>query len=614
MGDIIKLLPDHISNQIAAGEVIQRPASAVKELMENSVDAGATHIRLITKEAGKTLIQVIDNGSGMSMTDARLSFEKHATSKIRNIDDLFAIRTMGFRGEALASIAAIAQVELKTKRKEDELATFLRIEGSEVLEQCPGQSPDGTNTIVKNLFYNVPARRNFLKSNAVEMRHIIDEFQRIALAHPAIHFSLMHNEHEVYHLRPGNLRQRIVAMFGEGHNAHLVPIEERSDHIQVYGFVGKPELSKKTRGEQFIFVNNRFIKSSYLNHAVMNAYAEMIPKDQFPFFVLFIDINPTLIDINVHPTKQEIKFEDERLVYTFVNAGIRHSLAKYSVSPTLDFEQESTINNWAAFGTMQAKQDDEENTVQQQNTPASKSWSPHHSSLHKAHRNDNWEELYKIALANNDTSVTVPSSNTHGTLIPQEEGQAHRVKAPYQVHNRYIISQIKSGFIVIDQSAAHERILYEKYLHSMEKNRLTGQRQLFPQNLEFNAQDAELLKDILEDINRLGFEIQYFGGNSFVVHCFPADLHSGQEKKIIEELLEQFKNNHQLVKLEKRENLARSLAHSSSIKSGKALEEEEMNLLIDELFSCENPYTTAGGRATFISFDFESLEQKFSKR
>ena len=611
MGDVIKLLPDHISNQIAAGEVIQRPASAVKELMENSVDSGATQIKLIIKESGKTLIQVIDNGCGMSETDARLCFEKHATSKIRNIDDLFAIRTMGFRGEAMASIAAIAQVEMKTKQHHVELGSLLRIEGSEVLTQEHCATPDGTNLMVKNLFYNVPARRNFLKSNAVETRHIIDEFQRIALAHPEIQFSLVNNEFEVYNLRIGNLKQRMVAMMGDQYQSLTVPVEERSDHIQVYGFVGKPELAKKTRGEQWLFVNKRFIRSNYLHHAVMQAYADMLPKDTYPFYMLFIDINPNLIDINVHPTKQEIKFEDERLVYTFVNAGIRHSLARFSVTPTLDFTQEGAINNWEAFLTMPAKNDDEKQVVNPVKGPSA--WSMHHSAVKKNTQQGDWEELYKAALDKPEETMTV-ASGTHESLIPQQEGEMHRIKAPYQIHQRYIIMPIRSGFIVIDQQAAHERVLYEKYLMSFQRNKISGQRQLFPQTIEFSLQDAALLLELLNDINQVGFEIQHFGGSSFVVHSFPADLAVGTEKKVLEEMLETYKSSMQDVSSGKRENLAKSLAKSSAIKAGKVMDDEEMNLLIDELFSCENPYATPSGRSTFINFDFDSLEEKFQKR
>jgi DNA mismatch repair protein MutL len=608
MSGIIKLLPDHISNQIAAGEVIQRPASAVKELMENSIDAGSSAIKLIIKDAGKALIQVIDNGSGMGETDARLCFEKHATSKIRDIHDLFAIKTMGFRGEAMASIAAIAQVEMKTRLSDEDLGTQLIIEGSEVLSQSPCQCEYGTQISVKNLFYNVPARRNFLKSNPVEIRHIIDEFLRIALAYPAISFSLYNNDYELYHLKTGNLRQRIVAVFGENYNTKLVPIEEKSDNVQVYGFVGKPDLTKKTRGEQYIFVNKRFIKSQYLNHAIINAYSEMISKDSFPFYALFIDIDPSLIDINVHPTKQEIKFEDDRLVYTFMNAGVRHSLAKYSISPTLDFEQEASINNWDAFTkTNTSSNESIIDKIQNRN------YSPP-SPDHGRQKNNlnNWEELYKIAAAQNATENI--NQSTTPLLGTEEENRPHHSSQHFQIHQRYIVSQIKSGFILVDQAAAHERILYEKFLLSLAQNKAISQKQLFPVNLEFSTQDVEILKELTADINSLGFDLQYFGGNTFVLHSLPADFHLINEKKVIEELLEQYKSNLQITKINKRDALARSLARSSSIKEGKLLNSQEMNAILDELFSCENPYTTASGKATFISFDFDSLNAEFGKQ
>lgn len=608
MSGIIKLLPDHISNQIAAGEVIQRPASAVKELMENSIDAGSSAIKLIIKDAGKALIQVIDNGSGMGETDARLCFEKHATSKIRDIHDLFAIKTMGFRGEAMASIAAIAQVEMKTRLSDEDLGIQLIIEGSEVLSQTPCQCEIGTHISVKNLFYNVPARRNFLKSNPVEIRHIIDEFLRIALAYPAISFSLYNNDYELYHLKTGNLRQRIVAVFGENYNTKLVPIEEKSDNVQVYGFVGKPDLTKKTRGEQYIFVNKRFIKSQYLNHAIINAYSEMISKDSFPFYALFIDIDPSLIDINVHPTKQEIKFEDDRLVYTFMNAGVRHSLAKYSISPTLDFEQEASINNWDAFTkTNTSSNESIIDKIQNRNYT-----SPPIESTRQKNNLNNWEELYKIAASQNATeNINQSATNILGT---EEEPKPHHGSQHFQIHQRYIVSQIKSGFILVDQAAAHERILYEKFLLSLAQNKAISQKQLFPINLEFSTQDVEILKELTADINSLGFDLQYFGGNTFVLHSLPVDFFLVNEKKVIEELLEQYKSNLQITKINKRDALARSLARSSSIKAGKLLNSQEMNSIIDELFSCENPYKTASGQATFISFDFDSLNAEFGKQ
>ncbi|MCX6197669.1 MAG: DNA mismatch repair endonuclease MutL [Bacteroidetes bacterium] len=612
--DIIRLLPDNIANQIAAGEVIQRPASAVKELLENSIDSGATHIKLIVKQAGKSLVQVIDNGCGMSETDARMSFEKHATSKIRAAEDLFNIRTMGFRGEALASIAAIAQVELKTKQTGDQLGTSIEIEGMKILKQEPCQTPEGTSIAMKNLFFNVPARRNFLKSDTVELKNIIEEFQRIALAHSKIGFQLFNNDYEMYHLKAGNLKQRIVAMFGENYAGKIVPVEEKSYALHVYGYTGKPEFSKKTRGEQFIFVNNRFIKSPYLNHAVSMAFEQMLPQGSFPFYVLFLDIDPAKIDINVHPAKHEIKFEDEKLVYTFVNLGVKHTLGAYSVSPTLDFNQEHHLNNNDTF--TQQPRTWLEITQHATTTKDAKKFAPptNFQPLTTREENNlkNWEHAFDT---NTKSEVRSPKSeeNTSGSFSSDNDAYKEAVP-PHQIQRRYIVSQIKSGFILIDQQAAHERIMFERYLKLLDRNKNESQRQLFPQNLDLNAMDAQVLHQLLPEINNLGFDIQEFGKNSFVIHGFPADLLQGDEKKMIEELIEQYKMNLQITKLSKRENLAKSLAYSSSIKAGKKLSVEEMKTLIDELFACENAFNAPNGKFTFITLANDELEKRFENK
>jgi len=611
--DIIRLLPDNIANQIAAGEVIQRPSSAVKELLENSIDSGATHIKLIVKQAGKSLVQVIDNGCGMSETDARMCFEKHATSKIRAAEDLFNIRTMGFRGEALASIAAIAQVEMKSRQTGEQLGTCIEIEGMKVLKQEPCQTEEGTSIAMKNLFFNVPARRNFLKSDTVELKNIIEEFQRIALAHPKIGFQLYNNDYEMYHLKPGNLKQRIVALFGDNYAEKIVPIEEKSYALHVYGFTGKPEFSKKTRGEQFIYVNNRFIKSPYLNHAVSMAFEQMIPQGSHPFYVLFLDIDPSKIDINVHPAKYEIKFEDEKLVYTFVNLGVKHALGAYSVSPTLDFNQEHHLNNNDTF--TQLPRTWLEITQQATSTRDAQKYAPpsNFQSLNKREENNlkNWEHAFDVV----NNSRQTETGNQKSEIKRQEEFESYKEAVPpHQIQNKYIVSQIKSGFILIDQQAAHERIMYERYLKLLDRNRNESQRQLFPQNLELSAIDTQILLQILPDINNLGFDIQEFGKNSFVIHGFPADILQGDERKMIEELIEQFKMNSQVTKLSKREMLAKSLAHSSSIKAGKKLSVEEMKTLIDELFACENAFNAPNGRFTFITLTNDELEKRFENK
>lgn len=607
--DIIRLLPDNIANQIAAGEVIQRPASAVKELMENSVDSGATQVKLVVKQGGKTLIQVIDNGCGMSDTDARMCFEKHATSKIRAAEDLFNIRTMGFRGEALASVAAIAQVELKTRPHDAQLGTCIVIEGMKVEKQEPCQTPEGTSISIKNLFFNVPARRNFLKSDSVELKNIIEEFQRIALAHPKIGFQLFSNDYEMYHLKPGNMKQRICALFADNYAEKVVPVEEESYALHVYGYVGKPEFSKKTRGEQYIFVNNRFIKSPYLNHAVVNAFDQMLPKENFPFYVLFLDIDPAKIDVNVHPAKHEIKFEDDKLVYTFVNLGVKHALGAYSVSPTLDFNQEHHLNNNDTF-TQQPRTwlEITQHAVQ---TKEAKKFAPpsNFEPLSKREENNlkNWETLMS-AGSGQDEPVT------GFRPLEQEPEITKEAFVPVQIHRRYIVAQIKSGFILIDQQSAHERILYERYLKQLESKKHDSQRQLFPQSFEMNEADAQVMKEIMPELKNLGFEIQEFGKNSFVIHGFPSDILQGNEKRIIEELIEQFKQNASVSKLSKRENLAKSIAYSSSIKAGRALGAEEMKSMIDELFACANAYTAPNGHFTFITLTTDELEKRFRNK
>lgn len=604
--DIIRLLPDTIANQIAAGEVIQRPASAVKELLENAVDSVATQIKLLVKQSGKSLVQVIDNGCGMSDTDARMCFEKHATSKISTAEDLYNIRTMGFRGEALASIAAIAQVELKTRPRGEQLGTCIEIEGMKVLKQEPCQCTEGTSIAVKNLFFNVPARRNFLKSDSVELKNIIEEFQRVALAHPKIGFQLFNNDYEMYHLKSGNLKQRICALFGDNYEQRLVPVEEKSYALQVYGFAGKPEYSKKTRGEQFIFVNNRFIKSPFLNHAVSTAYEQMLPQGSFPFFVLFLDIDPAKIDINVHPAKYEIKFEDERLVYTFVNLGVKHAMGAYSVSPTLDFNQEHHLTNNDTFTQAPSTWLQITQNAVQQREPKTYAPPSNFQPLGKREQNNlkSWETAF-------DTS---PQQQLEIDTAENNRNAVKTAVPPHQIHHRYIASQIKSGIILIDQQAAHERILFEKYLKMLSSQKHNSQRQLFPQSFTLNGADTQILLEILPELSNLGFDIQDFGKNSFVIHGFPADILQGNEKNILEELIEQFKQNGGVNRLNKRENLAKSLAYSSGIKAGKILSVEEMKTLIDELFACENAFTAPNGKFTFITLSLDELGKKFENK
>jgi DNA mismatch repair protein MutL len=479
--DKILLLPDNIANQIAAGEVIQRPASAVKELLENAVDAGATEIKLIINDAGKSLIQVIDNGSGMSETDARMCFERHATSKIQTIEDLFHIRTMGFRGEALASIAAVAQVELKTKRAEDETGVYIEVENSVVKKQEPIAAPVGTSIAMKNLFFNVPARRNFLKSNAAEMRHIVDEFTRVAMSFPEILFTLTANNQQLFHLEAGSLKQRIVQLLGNNYSAKLVSVKEDTDYMNIYGFVGKPETAKKTRGDQYFFVNNRFIKSAYLNHAVMNAYQEMIPSDNFPMYVLFIDLDPTVVDVNVHPTKQEIKFEDEKIIYAFVQAAVKHALAQFSVTPTLDFDLDASIQQLSSV--------QQPFTEKKQEAAASTSIFKGFTQKHQAHfiekseRSElkHWKDFYEpresSVVNREDATITGDQLTTHDSRLTADAELT-------QLLNTYITVPSSNGFLLIHQQAAHERIIYEQLKTASKDKPVATQRSMFPATLE----------------------------------------------------------------------------------------------------------------------------------
>lgn len=616
MSDIIQLLPDAVANQIAAGEVVQRPASAVKELMENAIDAGADKIKLIVRDGGKTLVQVIDNGCGMSVTDARLCFERHATSKIRKADDLFAIRTMGFRGEAMASIAAIAHVELKTRRPEDELGTVIEIEGSHVINQEPVATPVGTSISVKNLFYNIPARRNFLKSNPVEMRHIVDEFQRIALAHPNVFLSLHSDGNELFHLPAEGLKQRIVHIFGNSYNQRLVPLSEDTSIIKVNGFIGKPEYAKRTRGEQFFYVNKRFIKDPYLNHAVVNAYEEILPDDSYPLYVLFIEIDPSKIDINVHPTKTEIKYDDERSIYAIIRSAVKRSLGLYNIMPSLDFNQDTGFNHLISPKPLDEIKPPAVNFNPDFNPFESKPTNPSRSSAtgeyeQKTAIPQNWDTLYQISQR-----IEPKQFDLH----KDESGEDHAAPASmekkpfFQLHNRYIISQIHSGFMLIDQQAAHERILYEHFCAQLENHQGVSQQSLFPQTVQLSAGDFELMKEILPEVTALGFQIREFGKNTYVVDGVPADISSAiSENQIIEQLLEDYKNNQSSLKLPKREQLAKSLSRNAAIKAGKVLSNDDMAELVDKLFACESANISLTGKPIILTFTLQELLEKFEK-
>jgi DNA mismatch repair protein MutL len=609
--DIIQLLPDNIANQIAAGEVIQRPASAVKELLENAVDAGADEIKLIINDAGKTLIQVIDNGKGMSETDARMAFERHATSKINNIEDLFRIKTMGFRGEALASIAAVAQVELKTKRAEDETGVFIGIENSQVIKQEPVAAANGTSIAMKNLFFNVPARRNFLKSNAAELRHIVDEFIRVAMAFPEIFFSLTSNGQQVFHLEKGTLKQRIVQILGSNYNAKLVSVQEHTDYLNIYGFAGKPDTAKKTRGDQYFFVNSRFIKSAYLNHAVMSAFEEMIAKDSFPMYALFIDLDPAQVDINVHPTKQEIKFEDEKIVYAFVQSAVKHALAQFSITPTLDFDLDSNIQQLDAVS--------KPFTEEKKSSAAASSLYSTFTQKNQSHfiesKSDlkHWKDFYEPAkkLADDSKQLTAAESiqqqlHTNADIKPFADNLL-------QLHNSYIVAQTFKGYYLIHQQNAHERILYERFIKAVDGKPIATQQSLFPSTIQIAAADAVMLQELLPDLHNLGYLLEPFGNNTFVIQGTPADVEQGNEKLAIEKMLEQYKHFSIDLKFTKREKLLRSLALQQSIKAGTSLTEKEMKVLVQDLFSCATANITPNGKPTYLEFKKEELDKMFGR-
>ncbi len=604
MGDIIRLLPDSVANQIAAGEVIQRPASAVKELLENSVDAGATKIQLIIQDAGKTLIQVIDNGNGMSENDARMCFERHATSKLQTADQLFALTTKGFRGEAMASIAAVSQVELKSRTAENSIGIQLNVAASTITAQEACQTPVGTSISVKNLYFNVPARRNFLKSNQVETRHIMDEFIRLALAHTDLEMSMFHDKEELFHLKPSKLRQRIVDLFGKGFNEKLVPINEETTIAKITGFVGKPEFARKKRGEQFFFVNDRFIRSPYLNHAISSAYDELLADKTHPSYFIFFSVDPSFIDVNIHPTKTEIKFEDEKSIYAILRSATRQSLGRYNISPTIDFNQEMSINFPPPPKDVRMFQP--ELPVSQGSVTGNRA----HSAAITRTREEgwqkpsdgNWQQLYE------GLPHQMPMSTTVQSKLDVED---NTVKRPMQLHGKYILSSVKSGTIIIDQKRAHERIVYEQIVQSLALQQAPKQQHLFPINIELSSTDSKTLSGILEEIKLLGMDIEPFGKNTFIVQGLATYINENNVKEVIDEILEEYTESGSLTASKKLDKLAMAMARRASIDYGNVLQPEQMTQLIDELFACDLPYSAPNGKPTMITLSLDELEKRF---
>ncbi|MEN8137446.1 MAG: DNA mismatch repair endonuclease MutL [Bacteroidota bacterium] len=630
MADIIKLLPDSVANQIAAGEVVQRPASAVKELLENSIDAGATELKLIIKDSGKTLIQVIDNGKGMSATDARMSFERHATSKISSAEDLFNLSTKGFRGEALASIAAISQVELKTRKEGDDLATCIKIEGSKVKSQDVCSSPEGTNISVKNLFFNIPARRNFLKSEKAETKHIVDEFLRISLAHPDIKFSLTHNGNTVYSLEAAKLKKRIDSIFGSKTNDKFFPIEEDTEIVSLRGYVGKPEFSKRRRGEQYFFVNNRFIKSTYLNHAVSAAFESLLPPDSYPSYFIYLDIDPKSIDINIHPTKTEIKFEDERSIYAILRSTIKHSLGQYNISPSLDFSVDGNLDEELMrpsdnFSQPSIDVNPEYNPFKEDNSySGQKNYGGGSASFKKADTSG-WDALYSGLenLSPDDSFIVSPTNSIDTSNITWDEETEQsglenddssfeqKSDIHFQLHKKYILSHVRSGMLTIDQNNAHERILYDQFYNNITHDNFASQQLLFPIDIEMNEAQWALLQQVLPDLEKIGFTFTGFSTNIVTIIGIPAEFSENDSKNMIEKVLNDLEFAETDVIENKLHLLALSFAKTKAVKYGVALQQNQMSDIVNKLFACENPNYSPSGKMITSIISLEDIEKRF---
>lgn len=608
MPDIIRLLPDNVANQIAAGEVVQRPASVVKELLENSVDAKASHIKLVISESGKSSIKVIDNGIGMSETDARMAFERHATSKIQSAEDIFTIFTKGFRGEALASIAAVAIVELKTKMNNQDLGTCIKTEGSEVVSQEFCNTPKGTQIEVKSLFYNIPARRNFLKSDNVELRHIIDDFQRVALAHPNVAFDFIHNNNELFNLPATSLRQRIVNIFGAKFNEKLVPTNEETPILKLTGFIGKPEFAKKTRGEQFFFANHRFIKNGYLHKAVLTAFEGLLQDGSHPSYFLYLELNPAKIDVNIHPTKTEIKFEDEKAIYTIIRTAVKHALGQYNIAPSLDFD----VDNQFAIPEINHKVEPPGILVNPNYNPfegeskkkldSSAKFNASSYSKPISKQSQEWESLL-------NNLPEIPEENNKQESFETDE--AHSKKQYLQIGKKYILTNHGDGIILIHQQRAHERILFEKILNYSQGSSVPSQQLLFPQNISLAPGDFTIVQELFPLLQDLGFDLDVFGKNEIIVHGIPLHLENPDINTLLEEVIEDekdFKNNSRELQAEK---MAHIMAKVSAIQTGTVIDHSEMAHLVDELFACQSPYLSVKGKSIIVNLSLNDIDKSF---
>lgn len=601
MSDFIHLLPDSIANQIAAGEVVQRPASVVKELLENSLDAGATSIDLIFKDGGQTLIQVVDNGKGMSETDARMCWERHATSKINQAQDLFNLSTFGFRGEALASIASVAQVEMKTKQDDESFGSRVVIDAGSFKVQEPVSMLTGTSISVKNLFYNIPVRRNFLKSISVETRYIIEEFERCALARPDVRMLLMNGDKEVYKLAPSDLQKRVEEIVSKSGKGKLLSVDEDTELMKISGFVGSPERARKSRGDQYFFVNGRFIKDAYFHHAVLNAFEGLLESDVHPMYVLKIEVDPSRIDVNVHPTKTEVKFEEGRSMYAIIKSAVLKALGGYHATPVIEAVP-------GLFRTAEVNLP-ERHSIQPPKTDLNPSYNPFHSDPVRKRQPTAWEKLYEPFRDDAPALGVAPQKELEPTIHSKEVS----IGSCFQIELSYIVSEVNGKLHLIHQKRAHERVLYEQYSFRFNQTKQASQQLLFPRTLELSAQDYDLLMSITDELDRLGFDISPFGKNAVIVNGTPADIKKGEERDMIEGIIESYRLNERSAKLEKRDNLARSLAYNAAIRLNTALSPMEMNTLVGNLFQCEQPAFTPSGKSVFVTFGREQLNELFKR-
>lgn len=616
MADIIKLLPDHVANQIAAGEVVQRPASVVKELMENAIDAGATCIKLIVKDGGKTLIQVVDDGSGMSETDARLSFERHATSKISSAQDLFNLATKGFRGEALASIAAIAHVDMQTRTAANEVGTHLKIEGSKIVSQVVIATPEGTSISVKNLFFNIPARRNFLKSTQVELRHITDEFHRVALVHPNIEFHFYNNGSEIFNLPIGKHRQRIVHIFGSKMDNRLVPVSEETEVVKVSGFICKPEFAKKSRGEQFFFANNRYIKSPYLHHAVVAAFEGLIKSDTHPGYFLFLEVDPSSIDINIHPTKTEVKFDDENTLYAILRSTIKHSLGQFNVAPVLDFDHDPNLDTPYSYkekGAVIPKVTVDASFNPFQEEPVKKGGS---GGSFRKQSTKGWEDLYEGLGHQNDhnefSSVVIESESEEQGTLYSGEGVEEHLASTFQLRRKYVVSTVKSGMLVIHQNRAHERILFEKFLGEITVKEGVSQQLLFPLELSFNKQELAVVKEIHESLTNIGFVFDSLEHETVKVTGVPMMVPESGIGTVLDRLIADYMEGYSDGSISQAEMLAKALSRNLAVRTGDVLDSESQLMLVNNLFACKEPNLSPFQKITYTIISEGDIDKKFN--